>query len=143
MLRVNIKKLHQNAVIPTYAKPGDAGMDLIAISKQYDEFDNVVYGTGIAIEIPENYVGLIYPRSSICKKDLYLTNHVGVIDSGYRGEIMFKFKTTKKMYPINIYEIGDRIGQIVIMPYPQIAFMEVEDLTDTERGEGGFGSSGN
>jgi dUTP pyrophosphatase len=86
MLRVNIKKLHQNAVIPTYAKPGDAGMDLIAISKQYDEFDNVVYGTGIAIEIPENYVGLIYPRSSICKKDLYLTNHVGVIDSGYRGE---------------------------------------------------------
>ena len=99
MLKINIKKLVPEAVIPSYAKPVDAGMDLVATSIGIDEYNNTVYGTGIAIEIPEGYVGLIFPRSSNAKTDLYLTNHVGVIDSGYRGEIMFKFRATRTTFP--------------------------------------------
>ena len=91
-MEVKIKKLHKDAVIPSYAKPGDAGMDLVAISKVYDKYGNVSYGTGIAIEIPHGYMGLIFPRSSNSKYDLLLTNSVGIIDSGYRGEILLKFK---------------------------------------------------
>lgn len=81
-MEVKIKKLHENAVIPAYAKPGDAGLDLIAVSYNYNQsIDCHVYGTGIAVEIPEGYVGLIYPRSSNRKTDAYMCNHVGVIDS--------------------------------------------------------------
>jgi dUTP pyrophosphatase len=141
MLKINIKKLVPEAVIPSYAKPGDAGMDLVATSIGIDEYNNTVYGTGIAIEIPEGYVGLIFPRSSNAKTDLYLTNHVGVIDSGYRGEIMFKFRATRTTFPKE-YKVGDRVGQIIILPYPQVAFIETDELSSTERGEGGFGSTG-
>ena len=91
-MKVKIKKIHKNAVIPTYAKDGDAGMDLTATSKSYDKHGNVVYGTGLAFEIPKGFVGLLFPRSSNAKKDLLLSNSVGVLDSGYRGEVMFKFK---------------------------------------------------
>lgn len=80
-MKVKIKKLNENAVIPSYSKQGDAGMDLVATSKIFDKYGNVEYGTGLAMEIPEGYVGLIFPRSSISKKDLALTNAVGVIDS--------------------------------------------------------------
>ena len=141
MLKINVKKLVPEAVIPSYAKPGDAGMDLVATSIGIDEYNNTVYGTGIAIEIPEGYVGLIFPRSSNAKTDLYLTNHVGVIDSGYRGEIMFKFRATRTTFPKE-YKVGDRVGQIIILPYPQVAFIETDELSSTERGEGGFGSTG-
>ncbi len=141
MIKVYIKKLTPEAVIPTYAKPGDAGMDLVATSISYDADGNTVYGTGIAMEIPEGYVGLIFPRSSNAKKDLYLTNHVGVIDSGYRGEIMFKFRPTVK-YFMREYVVGERVGQIIIVPYPQVQFVEAESLSSTIRGEGGFGSTG-
>lgn len=78
---IKIKKLNENAVIPRYAKDGDAGMDLTATSKYYDENGNVCYGTGLAFEIPDGYVGLVFPRSSLCKKDLSLSNAVGVIDA--------------------------------------------------------------
>ena len=139
-MKVNFKKLNTNAVIPEYAKPGDAGMDLVATSADVDQYGNIVYGTGLAVEIPQNYVGLIYPRSSNSKTDLYLTNHVGVIDSGYRGEVMFKFRPIQKNP--KLYSIGDRIGQLVIMPYPTIEPVEVEELSETERGTGGFGSTG-
>ncbi len=153
---VKIKKLCENAVIPSYAKLGDAGMDLTATSMEMDNYGNVSYGTGLAIEIPEGYVGLLFPRSSICKKDITLTNCTGVIDSGYRGEIMLKFKPTNVFsnnplehlncigYVSNpgVYKVGERIGQIIIMPYPQINFIEVNELSDTERGEGGHGSTG-
>jgi dUTP pyrophosphatase len=94
----------------------------------------------LAFEIPEGYVGLVFPRSSICKQDLILSNCVGVIDSGYRGEVMLKFKTTENF--ARLYEVGDRIGQIIIMPYPQITLNEVEELSETERGNGGYGSTG-
>lgn len=139
-MKVKIKKIVENAVVPSYAKHGDAGMDLTATSKTYDELGNVVYGTGIAVEIPEGYVGLVFPRSSICKTDLILTNSVGVIDSGYRGEIMAKFAYVSMHN--KKYEIGDRIAQLIIMPYPTIEFEEVDKLSETERGEGGYGSSG-
>ena len=147
-MEVKIKKLSQDAVVPTYAKHGDAGMDLTATSKTYDDNGNVVYGTSLAFEIPHGYVGLLFPRSSNTKKDLILGNSVGVIDSGYRGEVVFKFKSQlsltefrKKSYN-DSYEVGDRIGQIIIMPYPKVTFIEVDELGESERGNGGFGSSG-
>jgi dUTP pyrophosphatase len=139
---VKIKKLHPDAVIPAYSKPGDAGLDLTATSIYDDSYDNIVYGTGLAIEIPEGYVGLLYPRSSNSKTDLYLTNHVGVIDSGYRGEIMFKFRPINGIVDAYIYAVGDRIGQLIIMPYPSIKFVETDELSDSDRGEGGYGSTG-
>lgn len=139
-MKVKIKKIVENAVVPSYAKHGDAGMDLTATSKTYDEHGNVVYGTGIAVEIPKGYVGLVFPRSSICKTDLLLTNSVGVIDSGYRGEIMAKFAYVSMHN--KKYHVGDRIAQLIIMPYPTIEFEEVDELSETERGSGGYGSSG-
>ena len=99
------------------------------------------YHTDIAVEIPDGHVGLLFPRSSIYKQDLLLTNSVGVVDSGYRGEVMFKFKPIA--YEVKQhYQVGDRIGQLIIIPYPYIEFVEAEELSDSERGEGGYGSSG-
>lgn len=141
-MHVNIKKLHKDAVIPKYAKDGDAGLDLTAISSKTDEYGNVVYGTGLAIEIPKGYVGLIFPRSSISKTVLSLCNSVGVIDSGYRGEIMLKYRVASRQENRFVYSIGERIGQLIIMPYPKVELVEVDELSDTERGENGFGSTG-
>jgi len=133
-------KLDASAIVPKYAKPGDAGMDLYAVSQKFDDHGNYVFGTGLAMEIPEGYVGLIFPRSSISKTAHSLRNAVGVIDSGYRGEIMMKFDINTHNSPV--YDVGDRIAQIIIMPYPQIEFEEVFELADSERGSGGFGSTG-
>ena len=163
-MKVRIKKVHPDAVIPTYAKKGDAGMDLTAVSKQVDEYGNICYGTGLAFEIPEGYVGLVFPRSSVYKSNLNLSNSVGVIDSGYRGEVSFKYNVLHNVSPswlfflrklfgmsssfsiktlgFNTYKVGDRIGQIIIMPYPQIELEEANDLSETERGEGGYGHTG-
>lgn len=142
-MKIKIKKLVENAVLPTYAKSGDAGLDLTATSWNLDDYGNFVYHTGLAIEIPEGYVGLVFPRSSVSKKKLFLTNAVGVIDSGYRGEITAKFKKLDlKNEKSSFYEVGERIAQLIILPYPQIEFEEVKELTKTERGIGGYGSSG-
>ena len=144
-MKVNVQILDDNAVVPSYAKPGDAGLDLTATSVKQDENGNVVYGTGLAFEIPEGYVGLLFPRSSNSKKDLYLTNHVGVVDSGYRGEIFFKYRPTTDILTNGqpeIYKVGERIGQLLVMPYPKVELNPVLVLSDTERGTGGFGSSG-
>lgn len=169
-MKVKIKKLHPDAVIPAYAKTGDAGMDLTAVSRKVDKYGNICYGTGLAFEIPEGHVGLIFPRSSNCKKGIILTNCVGVVDSGYRGEVSFKFRPivfkaecthnakqfesmgipagSDDWYELNpsdidtTYSIGDRVGQIIIMPFPQIEFEDVEELSETERGTKGYGSSG-
>ena len=143
-MQVNIKRLQENATIPTYAKEGDAGMDLIATSIISETTTDVTYGTGLAMEIRDGFVGLVFPRSSIRKYDLALTNCVGVIDSGYRGEIQATFKKTNwlKGNESEKYQIGDRIAQIIIIPHPQIQFYEVDELSDSERGEGGFGSTG-
>ena len=140
-MKVNIKKIHPDAVIPSYAKNGDAGMDLIATSIISEEVFQITYGLGIALEIPEGFVGLVFPRSSIRKTDLSLTNCVGVIDSGYRGELQATFRKHKGVVSSK-YEVGDRVCQITIIPHPPIEFNEVNELSNTERGEGGFGSTG-
>lgn len=145
---LKIKRLNDKAVIPSYAKPGDAGIDLTAVTQDFERLKNgsaiITYGTGLAFEIPNGYVGLIYPRSSISKTAITLTNSVGVIDSGYRGEVMFKFRLDANSRPTegSIYKIGERIGQLVVMPFPKVHILEVSELTSTERGTGGFGSSG-
>ena len=147
MLEVKIKKLHKDAVIPKYETDGSAGMDLTAVSKEYDEHGNVVFGTGLAIQIPTGYYADLRPRSSISKYDLVLANSVGTIDADYRGELILKFKPSV-YFGVNrgeddgvMYEVGDRIAQIVILPYPKVSFVEVGELTETERGTGGFGST--
>lgn len=143
---VKIKKIVENAVIPQYAHDTDAGLDLTAISVERDEHSNIVYHTGLAIEIPDGYVGLLFPRSSVSKYDLFLCNSVGVIDSGYRGEVMLKFNVNnpnKNLNDLHIYKIGDRVAQLIILPYPKIKLIETEELSNSDRGIGGFGSTSN
>ena len=147
MLEVKIKKLHKDAVIPKYETFGSVGMDLTAVSKEYDKHGNVVFGTGLAIQIPEGYYADLRPRSSISKYDLVLANSVGTTDSDYRGELILKFKPSV-YFGVNrgdddgvMYDVGDRIAQLVILPYPKVSFVEVDELSDTERGTGGFGST--
>lgn len=193
-LKVKIKKLHENAVIPFYAKDGDMGMDLTAVSVEYSkEMDCYIYHTGLAFEVPKGYGMFLFPRSSNRKTESYMTNHVGILDAGYRGELLLCFKNrtscdiefhnlantkaleqlyrdslnginlsaimssiakdradNKDIYEENVkmlnyapYKVGERIAQLVIMPYPKVEFEEVEELSKTERGEGGHGSSGN
>lgn len=149
-MEVKIKKLQEDAVIPSYAHATDAGLDLTAVNYEYkSNIDCHVYGTGLAVEIPEGYVGLIYPRSSNRKTNAYMTNSVGIIDAGYRGELMLSFKNRKPTELTEIpqlmapYEIGNKIGQLMIVPYPRIDFVEVDELSDSERGANGHGSTGN
>jgi len=171
-IKIKIKKLDPSSKIPKYAKPGDAGIDLTATSRVYDKYGNVSYGTGLAFEIPEGYMGLLFPRSSVSKQELSLANSIGVIDSGYRGEVILKFKPTLGIYStvegndegvdtksvsydtdvieapeifdnqFEHYKVGDRIGQLVILPYPKIELDEVKELSESVRGEGKFGSTG-
>jgi dUTP pyrophosphatase len=153
-MKVRIKKINPLAQIPTYAKDGDAGMDVIATSIISDTPTQITYGLGIALEIPNGFVGLVFPRSSIRKTGLQLSNSVGVIDSGYRGELQATFNKlfggeamydemkVKEIQPNDFYKVGDRVAQIMIIPHPPIEFDEVDELSDTERGEGGFGSTG-
>ena len=141
---VNIKKLNPNAIIPTYGTEFAAGADLYACIE-----DNIVIPahstsfihTGIALEIPAGFAGLIYARSGLaCKKGLAPANKVGVIDSDYRGEIMIALHnhTDNDLFITN----GDRIAQIIVTPYITANFIEVDELNKTVRGEGGFGSTG-
>jgi len=153
-MKVRIKKLNENAIIPSYAKDGDAGMDVIATSIISDTPTQITYGLGIALEIPYGFVGLVFPRSSIRKTGLQLSNSVGVIDSGYRGELQATFNKlfggeamydemkVKEIQPNDFYKVGDRVAQIMIIPHPPIEFEQANELSDTERGEGGFGSTG-
>ncbi len=142
-MQVRIKKLNENAVIPSYAKEGDAGMDLVATSIISNTSTQITYGIGLALEIPKGFVGLIFPRSSVRKTRLMLSNCVGVVDSGYRGELQATFnKINNDSVSENDYKVGDRIAQIMIIPHPPIEFEEADELSDTERGEGGFGSTG-
>ena len=116
-------------------------MDLVATRIISNTTFDVSYGTDLAMEIPNGFVGLVFPRSSIRKYELALSNSVGVIDSGYRGELQATFKKTNGLDSL-AYKVGDRIAQIMIIPHPPIEFNEVDELSDTERGDGGFGSTG-
>jgi dUTP pyrophosphatase len=140
-MKVLFKKLHPEAVKPKFGKPGDAGADIVATSA--DMFKGqMIYGTGLAVEIPEGMVGLVFPRSSVRNYNLSMSNSVGVIDSGYRGEIMITFNITEKDKFPATYNIGDRIAQLVIMPVPLVQYTEVDELSETSRGEAGHGSTG-
>lgn len=144
-MKVNILKLVKEAVIPQYSTEGAAGMDLVATSREITASTDgslryIEYGTGIAMEIPKGFAGLVFPRSSISKTGYSLANSIGLVDSDYRGEIKIRlYPTSTGLGP---YEIGDKVAQIVIMPYPDVQFNEVKQLTTTERAEGGFGSTG-
>ena len=163
-MKVKLKKLNENVKLPVYAKTGDAGLDIKATRIESENNYSITYGTDLCIEVPFGYVGLIFPRSSIRNYDLSLSNCVGVVDSGYRGEIMATFKKTKLdgMYYVldsdyegeimttfkktkldgMYYDVDDKIMQIIILPYPSIEFEFVDELSETERGEGGFGHTG-
>jgi dUTP pyrophosphatase len=158
-LNIPFKRLDPNAVLPTYAKPGDSGMDLTAVDFQItDGF--IEYRTGLAVEIPLGFEGQIRPRSSVSKKPLILANGPGTIDAGYRGEIRVRFRPIGDLSTSEVVEgilndhlngesespfgylPGERVAQLVVVEVPLIFPMWATDLTDTERGEGGFGSSG-
>lgn len=137
-ITLKVKKLVPEARLPARANSTDAGLDLTATSRTLRQ-SYVEYGTGLAVEIPYGHVGLLFPRSSVSNKDLVLANSVGVIDSGYRGEVCLRFKIHS--LGENVYTIGEKVGQLIILPYPQVLICEEESLSQTERGEGGFGST--
>lgn len=143
-LILKIKKLSEDATIPSYAKEGDAGLDFTAT--KIEEFETFYeYSTGIAVEIPPGHVGLMFPRSSISRVNQVLTNAVGVIDSGYRGEVKFRFRDSRMPLDqrgLKIYEVGEKIGQLIVVPIPQVTVVPVTELSSSERGSSGFGSSG-
>lgn len=142
---MRIKKLHEKAVVPHYATEGSAGLDLTVISDN----DTIVIPynstmlcrTGLSFEIPKGYVGLVYIRSSVgTKLDLVLSNQVGVIDSDYRGEVMLPLRNLGRGG--RVIESGTRIAQMVITPILSSNIEVVDELTETKRGVGGFGSTG-
>ena len=150
--------------MPTKAHPTDAGFDMVAVTKTVtDKF--VEYDTQISTAIPDGHVGLIFANSRVSKYDLDLANAVGIVDANYRGSIRFRYKHTihpqtgicahktkyfdlvKDVEPVPIpfhpkeFNAGDVVGQLIIIPIPEIEFVEVEELDETDRGEGGFGST--
>ena len=139
-MKLNFKKLHPNAVEPIRAKSADAGSDLTAISVEITSAF-VEYGTGIAVEIPVGYVGLLFPRSSVTKRPMMLKNSVGVIDAGYRGEVKLRFLRTTQAG--DIYDVGERVGQLVVVPVALVEWEQTEELSDSDRAQGGFGHTGN
>ena len=145
-LEVKVKRLSDKAVLPEYQSSGAAGMDLVATKVTFFPGKNGPYDeieTDLAFEIPKGHVGLIFPRSSITTKTTRsLGNGVGVIDSDYRGPIKFQFRHVNQ-FVNSTYKPGDRIGQIIILPIPSVQLVEVDKLSDTDRSDGGFGSTGN
>ena len=166
--KIKVKFLNDAAKLPVKAHFDDACFDLIATSKKETE-QYVEFGTGIALEIPYGYGGLVFPRSSVTKQDLMLKNSVGVIDAGYRGEIMCRFvHIYNDLYRVSfytgsgfgghsntcievkiplerspsLYNVGDKIAQIMFIVLPQVEFQVVKELNETKRGVGGFGHTG-
>ena len=143
-MKVKIKKLNENAIIPTYGTEYSAGADLYALldsSVEIAPHETTFIHTGISVEIPEGYCGLIFARSSMgAKRGLAPANKVGVIDADYRGEIMVALHNHSEK--IATVEPGERVAQLAIVPFLKAEFEEADDLTDTTRGAGGFGSTG-
>ena len=147
-MKIKFKRIHPDAVAPIRATDGAAGWDLTAIQTEFDTrivnkeacfSESVVYHTGLSVEIPKGYIGLLFARSSCWKQGMILANCVGVIDPDYRGEIKARF-WYKQDYPG--YTDGDRVAQLVIVPALEIDFEESDTLSETKRGDGGFGSTG-
>ena len=143
-MELKFKKLNEKAVLPTRSHSTDAGLDLTTygFTQEVDASGKLilVYHTGLAVEIPEGHMGLLFMRSSVASKSLILSNAVGVLDSCYRGEIMGKFKITTDAIP-TVYQEGERVLQLIVMPYPQVEPVFVDELSETDRGEKGYGSS--
>jgi len=141
MKTINFVKTHELANTPRQIRVGDAGFDLTCVSAKYNNINQYIeYDTGIAVEIPEGHVGLVFPRSSISNTSLSLANSVGVIDSNYRGSIKARFRNTTSNGVI--YQIGERCCQLIILQIPSVMFEQVNELSDTNRGEQSYGSSG-
>lgn len=137
-MKIKFKKMNPNAVMPKRGTTGAAGFDLTAVSiEETDQF--VKYYTGIAVQIPAGYFGMLVPRSSVVNTGLLMGNSVGIIDSDYVGELSAVFYLRSGC---KVYNVGDRIGQLVIVPIPAVEFVEAEELSETERGAGGYGSTG-
>lgn len=143
-MKVRVKKLSDKAIIPTFGSSGSAGGDLYASIEGQVEIapgQTVLIGTGLCFEIPDGYVGLVYARSGLATKSgLAPANKVGVIDSDYRGEV--KVALYNHSSEVRAVSNGERIAQMVIAPYLKVEYKEVDDLSDTARGGGGFGSTG-
>ena len=142
-VQIEIKALNEAAKIPSYAYSGDAGMDLRASeSLTLQPFERALVPTGLAIALPEGYAGFVLPRSGLAiKHGITVVNTPGLIDSNYRGELKVILQNTNPHVSFTIH-VGDRIAQLVVMPVPHMSFTPVDVLSNTERGEGGFGSSG-
>lgn len=139
-MNLKIKKLHPDAIIPTYGTEGAAAFDLYAIHDHWDAFTTIT-PTGLAFEVPEGHVMMVYSRSGMCiKQGTRLANCVGVIDSDYRGEVMVALHNDRGMDVV--VKAGDRIAQAMVIPVQQVTFAVVDELSSTERGAGGFGSTG-
>ena len=143
-MNINFKKLSPDAICPTYGTEFSAGADLYALAEEDIKIsprETVLVHTGIAVEIPEGYVGLIFARSGLAtKKGLAPANKVGVIDADYRGELMVALFNQSNEE--RIVSKGERIAQMAIVPFLKAEYQEVDELTDTKRGIGGFGSTG-
>ena len=138
--------MKSEGILPTRATAGDAGLDLYS-TRITQEADNsgklvLVYHTDIAVEIPEGHVGLLFMKSGVAKRSISLCNAVGVIDAGYRGEIMLKYKVTTDAIP-TVYQPGEACGQLVVVPVQILEPVMVDELSSTERGEMGFGEADN
>ena len=136
--------MKSEGILPTRATAGDAGLDLYS-TRITQEADNsgklvLVYHTDIAVEIPEGHVGLLFMKSGVAKRSISLCNAVGVIDAGYRGEIMLKYKVTTDAIP-TVYQPGEACGQLVVVPVQILEPVLVDELSSTERGEMGFGEA--
>ena len=145
-MQLKVKKLSENAVLPQKAHRSDAGFDLVVsrITTELNEVGEliIVYHTDLCIEIPEGYFGALFSRSSISRKPLSQTNAVGVVDAGYRGEVVAKFRSTVPAVVPSVYKEGERFAQLVILPLPEVEVIEAETLGSSDRGESGLGSTG-
>ena len=139
-MKIQVKKIDPSARLPHYAHPGDAGMDLYSsVTVEIPAGERVLVKTGISLALPEGYVGLVWDKSGLAVK-AGLTTIAGVIDSGYRGEVhVALYNTSNKTY---LVEAGKKIAQLLVQPIVQGTLEEVDELTDTSRGNGGFGSTG-
>lgn len=142
-VNVHIKLLDPELPAPAYAKPGDAGADLRSrIDFELEPGERALVPTGVAIALPEGYVGLVHPRSGLATKNgITIVNAPGTVDSGYRGELMVTLLNTDKTKSFHVQR-GDRIAQLIIQKYEHATFTVVDELDHTERGSSGFGSSG-
>lgn len=145
-MKVKVKRHpdYPDAVLPVKAHPSDAGADLTVAKVEYDSgYDVFTFHSGLCFEIPEGYVGLLFPRSCIYKSGLELTNCVGVIDAHYRGEVTAKMRYSHyRSSNTEPYDVGERFAQLVIVPIPEVGYELAEELSETDRGDGGYGSSG-